>query len=244
MTIYLSEMYGLREHYSLDELEAHYRRWAGACAGILEHYWPKEKPDVVLDVGCGPYPSYMLEQRSRMMVGVDIDADALRRIVWKISTVNGTCLALPFKSGIFDVVLCHNLLLWVPVQETLKEMWRVTALGGRLICAGEPDYTKRIEIPVCLKEHVVSTMKDIGANPDIGGELGNFLSKLTDRYEVGEIRPNPEMEFQMKSVMYDVEFLSRVHEKDMYQKAKPIINALQAGKVSVHTPIYYGCAFK
>jgi SAM-dependent methyltransferase len=244
MTIYPTAMYGLREHYSLDELEAQYRRKAGRCAGILEHYWPKEKPDVVLDVGCGPYPSYMLEQRSGMMVGLDIDSDALGRIIWKISTVKGTGLGLPFRSGVFDVVICHELLLWVPFPEILKEMWRVTALGGRLICAGEPDYTRRVEIPVCLKEQLVSTMKDIGANPGMGGELENALANLTDRYEIGEIKPNPEMEFQMKALMYDVEFLSRVHKTDMYLKAKPIINSLQAGKVSVHTPVYYGCAFK
>lgn len=244
MTIYPLQMYGLREHYSLDELEAHYRRRAGSCGVVLEHYWPKEKPDTVLDVGCGPYPSYLLEQRAGTFIGMDIDFEALKRIIWNIWTVNGDGISLPFKSGVFDVVMCHNFLLWVPMKEALKEMWRVTALGGRLICAGELDYTKRVEVPVCLKELMINAMKRLGANPGAGGELENGLAELSSRYEVGESKPISEMEFQTSEIMYDIEFLSRISKKDMYQRARLIINSLQPGKVSVHTPVFYGCTFK
>jgi SAM-dependent methyltransferase len=238
------EMHGLREHYSLEELEAQYERQAEWSSDVVSYYWPKEKPCRVLDVGCGPAPDYFLEKDSDGKVGFDIDFEALKMVTPKVSRVQGTSVSLPFKDDSFDVVLCQYLLMWVPMEKTLKEMWRVTAPGGRLICASEPDYEERQEAPVCIKPFLIEAMVQLGANPRAGAELEKGLAALTNRFETGVLEPIEDREFQLSELNYDIEFLSRLHKKDMHFKARPLIRELKADRGIASTPVYYGCAFK
>ncbi|MHA1541616.1 MAG: class I SAM-dependent methyltransferase, partial [Candidatus Hodarchaeales archaeon] len=55
---------------------------------------------------------------------------------------------LPFPDNFFDITLCHYLLLWIenPI-DVLKEMYRVTRVGGWIACLAEPDYGGRIDYP-------------------------------------------------------------------------------------------------
>ena len=107
-----------------------------------------------------------------------------------------TCFAqadahfLPFRSGSFDLSLCHFLLLWVrDPAGAVSEMRRVTRPGGFVLALAEPDYGSRIDFPNSLAEIGRAQRAALiaqGANPDIGRELGRlFVLAALGEVEVG-----------------------------------------------------------
>lgn len=237
-------MFKLGNYYSIDELSVQYKRQSKWSAKVLEYYWPKKIPEITLDVGCGPSPVYFQKLLSKNIVGVDIEYSSLKRIPSNIFKVQANSVNLPFRDNIFDVVICHYLLLWAPMKQTLKEMWRVTTTGGRLICASEPDYSNRIEEPNCIKDDFVEAIKSLGADPSIGGQLENELSLLTDNFETGILTQNMEKKFQLNELKNDINFLSRVLKKDLIDQVMPLVTALTKGFGNIYMPVHYGCAFK
>lgn len=234
----------LHNYYPLEELIAQYKRQSNWSVEVLEYFWPKKTSKIILDVGLGPSPDYFLKLSSKDKVGVDIDKSALKRISSDIFRVQANSISLPFKDNVFDVVICHYLLLWVPIRLTLDEMWRVTAPGGRLICASEPNYSNRKEIPNCIKNDFIFALKSLGANPDAGNILKKEFALLTNRFETGILTPIDDKQFQLNELKSDIKFLSRVLNKDIFEKAKPLINALEQGVGNIYMPVHYGCAFK
>jgi len=101
----------------------------------------------VLDVGClaghGLFDFWARRQRLAVpvpqLVGLDVDADGLalgRTLigVWsrhvRAKIVQGTCEAMPFAAGAFDLVVARSVLQYVGFEATLHEIARVLRSGG------------------------------------------------------------------------------------------------------------------
>ena len=97
-------------------------------------------PDHILDVGTGT--GALLEQLhvrypSVRLTGVDIALNMCLKSRQKLGAacqiVNGTAEALPFKTGMFDLVVSASVLQWVSdLPAALREMSRVVRPGGDL----------------------------------------------------------------------------------------------------------------
>src|SRR6266852_6049339 len=124
---------------------------AGAYESIvpLQRYWQRRRYQVittksagalrVLDVGCGS--SRIIG--SGQMVGLDIVLAKLRYARrFGNPLVHGSIFELPFKDGVFDCVICSEVIEHVPADERVfSELERVLEPGGRLIL-GTPDYDR------------------------------------------------------------------------------------------------------
>lgn len=125
-----------------------WRNAANSAAYLLPHLRPNMR---ILDVGCGPgtitvdlarlvpQGSVTALELSESVLSQASDL-ASSRSVFNIEFVAGDANALPFGEGMFDVVLCHQVLQHVrdPVH-ILSEMRRVAKPGG-LVAARESDY--------------------------------------------------------------------------------------------------------
>jgi ubiquinone/menaquinone biosynthesis C-methylase UbiE len=98
----------------------------------------------VLDVACGTGVVTRLaaeQSGNGRVVGLDLNADMLRvaRGVTHVGGISiewyeGSALALPFKDGAFNIVLCQLGLQFFPDKYlALHEMARVLSFGGRLL---------------------------------------------------------------------------------------------------------------
>ena len=101
------------------------------------------EPEHILDVGTGT--GALLEQLhvrypSSRLAGVDIAFNMCLKSQQKIGdachVVNGNAETLPFKAGIFDLVVSASVMQWVnDLSAALKEMCRVVRPGGNLSIA-------------------------------------------------------------------------------------------------------------
>jgi dolichol-phosphate mannosyltransferase len=115
----------------------------------LQRYWQRRRYQVitkmaagatrVLDVGCGS--SRIIG--SGQLVGLDIVLAKLRYARrYGNPLVHGSIFALPFKDGVFDCVICSEVIEHIPADEKVfSELERVLEPGGRLIL-GTPDYDR------------------------------------------------------------------------------------------------------
>jgi len=121
----------------------------------LQRYWQRKRfkiltdfintedaEQLVLDIGCG---SSKVVQSIPRVVGLDIDLKKLRFLKKKdLQLVRGDIKALPFRDGLFDVVVCSEVIEHLPEGHfNLDEIKRVLKPGGRLIL-GTPDYSKKL----------------------------------------------------------------------------------------------------
>jgi SAM-dependent methyltransferase len=83
----------------------------------------------VLDIGCGKKPYYpYFAANATAYVGVDIDNPAADLV--------GSIEALPVEDDSFEVVLCTQVLEHVvDPDQAVRELWRVTAPGGRVLAS-------------------------------------------------------------------------------------------------------------
>jgi dolichol-phosphate mannosyltransferase len=116
----------------------------------LQRYWQRRRYRVVvgragraqrvLDVGCG---SSRILSAGPSWVGLDVLIEKLRHVRQTgNAVVQGSVLALPFKSAIFDCVICSEVIEHIGADERVfDELGRVLRPGGRLIL-GTPDYDR------------------------------------------------------------------------------------------------------
>jgi len=166
---------------------ARFTQQAGWTSSLRSHLYQAaglQTSHEVLEVGCGTGAILdNLPERTKATIhGLDVDRARLieaREHVPSACLVNGNALGLPFPDRIFDICLCHFLLLWVAdPQQALNEMRRVTRPGGGVLVMAEPDYSKRVDIPpelVCLGELQTRSLRAQGADPAIGSKLPSLF---------------------------------------------------------------------
>ncbi len=96
---------------------------------------------LLLDAGCGEglFLARLADTGSLDAVGVDIRRDLLRRAATRsqAALVQGDLTALPFADGVFDVIVCINVLFNLPRGDTVRgclaELSRVAKPGGLLV---------------------------------------------------------------------------------------------------------------
>jgi SAM-dependent methyltransferase len=119
----------------------------------------------------GAYPSATLH-------ALDLDPDVCRAgarryptLCWQI----GDAHALPLRSGAFDAVFFHYVLLWLgDPSAALVEAARVTRPGGLVLAFAEPDHASRIDFPDTLAdwgERQTRALDRHGADVAIGRRL-------------------------------------------------------------------------
>jgi ubiquinone/menaquinone biosynthesis C-methylase UbiE len=110
---------------------------------LLERARPIGVSDRILDLGCG---TGIVARRVRArlgggarVTGVDVDAGMLakaRDLAPEIRWIEGDAMELPFPDASFELVLCQQVLQFVPDRaKALREIRRVLAPGGRLLVA-------------------------------------------------------------------------------------------------------------
>ncbi|MBC8331772.1 MAG: methyltransferase domain-containing protein [Anaerolineae bacterium] len=137
----------------------------------------------ILDVGCGTGALFgeILAQSDAAIFGVDIQRQHLRlaRAHKDALLSQGDALQMPYANGVFDITLCHFLLLWVAdPTKALSEMARVTRPGGVVLALAEPDYGGRIDYPPELEQlgaWQTESLKHQGADPLIGRKLSGLF---------------------------------------------------------------------
>jgi ubiquinone/menaquinone biosynthesis C-methylase UbiE len=108
---------------------------------LVERARPIGPSDRILDLGCGTgVVARVVRERlgaATNVVGLDASAPMIekaRSIAPEIDFREGNAMALPFAAGSFDLVLCQEMLQFVPDRlAALREVRRVLTPGGRFI---------------------------------------------------------------------------------------------------------------
>jgi SAM-dependent methyltransferase len=88
---------------------------------------------LVLDVGCGAGPAARMLARRHRIVGVDLDAEALREFSrYGLATV-ADARALPFDDATFDVVMVGQAIHGVALDPVFAELARVLRPRGHIV---------------------------------------------------------------------------------------------------------------
>lgn len=165
------------------------KRVVGNLAGYLEMH-QSDKPRDILDVGTGT--GSLLQQLRRIypkaaLYGLDLAYNMCLHTASKLGeqcfVVNGDAQKLPFKSGIFDLLVSASALQWVgSISETLHELRRVLKPGGTLCIAFFCDGTLA-ELQNCFRETVGRSAGD----PELTSRLHSFWSPADVRLIVEEM---------------------------------------------------------
>jgi SAM-dependent methyltransferase len=155
------------------ELRAHAYRQAG-----LDH------AGRVIEVGCGTGAvlADFLGRAGLTSHGLDLSevhlGQARRRLPGSI-LVKGDAHHLPYAGGVFDLALCHFLLLWVADPgRVVAEMARLVRSGGAVLLLAEPDYGGRVDHPeemARLGALQREALRLQGAQPQMGRRLAGLL---------------------------------------------------------------------
>ncbi len=151
----------------------------------------------VLEVGCGTGAVLTDFPAPTAAHGLDIRLDYLaqaRRYVPAAQLTCGDAQALPYAPGVFDVVFCHYLLLWVAKPlAALLEMKRVTRPGGYVMALAEPDYARRLDRPwylASLGYWQRRALQRRGADTELGARLAVLFARAgLYVVEAGILRP-------------------------------------------------------
>lgn len=152
----------------------------------------------ILDVGCGTgYFTIQLSKLYGQVVGIDLSKKMIKiakislkyeRMREKIELVLADGEYMPVRSNTFDTVLCLDFLHHVSsVPSVVKEMVRVTVLGGKIV-AVEPNYLNPLYAILCLfakqeslKKFFVTSRREL-SRLFKGVNMDNVSSKEVDYY--------------------------------------------------------------
>jgi SAM-dependent methyltransferase len=113
----------------------------------------------LLDIGCGPCGSLEWAANARERVGLDPLADEYRKLLndkQAMTYCTASSEDIPYPDGHFDSVSAFNCLDHVDVVEnTVREMKRVTAPSGRILVIVEIGHTPTPTEPHHLDESVI-----------------------------------------------------------------------------------------
>jgi ubiquinone/menaquinone biosynthesis C-methylase UbiE len=153
---------------------------------LIERARPIGASDRILDLGCGTgIVSRILRERlggAANIVGVDVSAPMIekaRSVAPEVDFRQANAMDLPFPDGSFDIVLCQEMLQFVPDRlAALREVRRVLMPGGRFITSA---WRPRSEQPFFealgrVAERHLGKSNDARWSLD-GAELGRCLAE-------------------------------------------------------------------
>jgi SAM-dependent methyltransferase len=212
----------------------------------------------ILDVGCGTgaISQELIHTTGTDVTGLDINLDFIETAGAALPTATfllADAHWMPCKASVFDICLCHFLLLWVetPIL-VINEMKRVTKSGGAILVLAEPDYGGRLDFPndlSILNDWQTESLRNQGANPHIGRELRSILNQsgLAD-IEVGVIgaqwsgkSPHQQISSEWEIIKSDLEYLT--NSSELVKTSEEIrikdINAWTSGDRVLFVPTFY-----
>lgn len=171
--------------HSRASISAHARR---SARRFTPYVLPYIKPHhAVLDVGCGPgtiSADFAELTTSGTVTCLDSSDSVLETARTNFSErglanaefVAGDVGNMPFADGTFDVVHAHQVVIHLPDPErAMREMRRVLKPGGVLACKdmilSSMAYHPRLRGMDAWHRALASTMRAVGADPDMGARL-------------------------------------------------------------------------
>jgi SAM-dependent methyltransferase len=174
---------------SISQWHQRYQQQARWTQNLRKYVYDKvgiQQGNKILDIGCGTgvLEDELNRHSTSHVVGLDVDFSALlisHEYAPNSIYIVGDCKRLPFQADVFDVTLCHFLLLWVkdPLN-AVEEMARVTRAHGYVLALAEPDYGGRIDFPPELSQIGIwqtEALRKQGANPFMGREVRSIFSR-------------------------------------------------------------------
>lgn len=216
----------------------------------------------IIEVGCGTGAilADFTDEKNKYIYGLDISQNYIRFAQQQNSDLFlsiGDANHLPYKSGSFNLILCHFFLLWIndPIL-ILQEMKRIATKDSSILVLAEPDYGGRIDYPDELKplgQAQISSLISQGADPFIGRRLGSlFHSAGISLAEMGILggqwRPESFIDtddVEWKMLSYDLQFLSNGETSQQFGELKMTDlqnihrEALLDGKRVLFIPTFY-----
>lgn len=100
---------------------------------------------VFLDYACGEgrHSLDILEHSNpSVLVGLDISAESVKQCIEKTQSFKhpnkyffqGDCEATEFPDNCFDIILCSEMLHHLELKNSLQELYRILAPGGKILC--------------------------------------------------------------------------------------------------------------
>lgn len=215
---------------------------------------------LVLEVGCGTgvIVRKLAHLGASRAVGLDLDPAALsfareqgqesgeaRGVVY----VQGDACELPFPDSVFDVVVCHYLLLWLadPAQG-VREMARVVRPSGHVLACAEPDYGGRVDYPpemASLGRCQAEALRGQGADPEIGRRLGELFVAARLRTTVGvmagrwDLPASPGAGFEAEWTMRERDLAGLLSPEELGHLRSIDGQALEEGRRILFVPTFY-----
>lgn len=209
----------------------------------------------VLDVGCGTgvLLDELIHRSSGSVFGLDIDHNSIlmaKNDIPKISLCTANGLHLPYRSGSFDICLCHFLLLWVKnPHQVVREMSRVTRHGGFVLALAEPDYGGRIDYPKSLTQlgkWQSESLAEQGANPLIGRELRSIFSASgLNQIEIGVLggqwtENDPREDFEAEWDVIESDLENKEYFLSVYEELKSVdLSSRETQQRVLFVPTFY-----
>ncbi|OGU13520.1 MAG: hypothetical protein A2076_16465 [Geobacteraceae bacterium GWC2_53_11] len=199
------------------------KRVAAQLVGSVEQHL-KGRPDQVLDVGTGTgalLERLHVQYPDARLTGLDIAFNMCQRTLHKVgpacNIVNGDAEYLPFKTGVFDLVVSASVLQWVnSLPAALCEFQRVTRPGGDINLAFFCDGSLE-ELRSCFRDTVTRNGVD------------SSMSRLHDFRNVDDVTAMVN-ELDFEKVVVTVET-----EVDWYDSLNSLLRSIKsigAGTVS------------
>lgn len=129
--------------------------WQQRRAELTTFLLEPNNNDVILDVGCGVgYQLSYVAKRSGYSIGLDLSSESLKEAKSKLRTyevdfIQGSSNHLPFRSKVFDKILCLELLEHLPKpSKCVIEIERCLKTGGSLMISAP--YKEKIMYIPCV----------------------------------------------------------------------------------------------
>ncbi len=209
---------------------------------------------LILDVGCGP--GVLLAELGQLtpaaVHGLDLDRPALKQAAVQAPAAALTCAdahTLPYPYAVFDITLCHYVLLWLqdPLA-ALREMRRVTRPGGYVLALAEPDYTHRTDQPPALAllgRLQTGSLTRQGADVGLGARLSDlFLQAGITLVETGELAHGASAapalgEWDLEWAVMRADLAGIVSDSDLQKYQQLDAAAWRAGERVLHVPTHF-----
>ena len=240
--------------------------WFSVQAGWTQQTrtWLYEQADlgqarVVLEVGCGTgvVTRELTHLGAARVVGLDLDVDMLafaRRQGRDVTYVQGDAHALPFPDAVFDIVVCHYLLLWLAdPARGVREMARVARPGGAVLACAEPDYGGRLDHPAELAplgQRQAEALRRQGADPELGRRVGELFVAAGLRAMVGvmagrwELPVPPDSGFEAEWAMRERDLAGLLPAEELRHLHALDRQALADGRRVLFVPTFYALGRK